>query len=216
MAEFLTRKGIVHHLDRIIEEAVNELVLISPYIKADDETKELLKNKTRRTAIHVIYGKKALQKKESSFFDELGIKTSFRENLHAKCYLNENEALLTSMNLYQFSQENNDEMGILVSRKNDGELYQKIYKQAKQWIGDDVEDTFPSKMLVPEAGYCIRCGKEVTADAGRPYCDPHFKSWNRFKNNDYEEKLCHICGKARKTTKRRPACRPCYKNTSNG
>ena len=31
MAEFLTRKGIVYHLDRIIREAEKELVLISPY-----------------------------------------------------------------------------------------------------------------------------------------------------------------------------------------
>ncbi len=31
MAEFLTRKGIVYHLDRIISEAEKELVLISPY-----------------------------------------------------------------------------------------------------------------------------------------------------------------------------------------
>lgn len=45
MATFLTRKGIVFHLDRIIEEADRELVLISPYIKADDETKNLLKDK---------------------------------------------------------------------------------------------------------------------------------------------------------------------------
>ena len=46
MAEFLTRKGIVYYLDKIIEEANRELVLISPYIKADDETKNLLKAKT--------------------------------------------------------------------------------------------------------------------------------------------------------------------------
>ena len=30
------------------------------------------------------------------------IQTLFRRNLHAKCYLNEKEALLTSMNLYEF------------------------------------------------------------------------------------------------------------------
>ena len=102
MTTFLTRKGIVYHLDKIVEEANSELVLISPYIKADDETKNLLKNKTRTTAIHVIYGKKELKPAEKSFLDSLGIRTSFLKSLHAKCYLNANEALLTSMNLYQF------------------------------------------------------------------------------------------------------------------
>ena len=66
MAEFLTRKGIVYYLDKIIEEADRELVLISPYIKADDETKNLLKAKTRATTIHVIYGKKELKPAEKS------------------------------------------------------------------------------------------------------------------------------------------------------
>ena len=130
MATLLTRKGIVHHLDKIIEEADRELVLISPYIKADDETKQLLKNKMRATTIHVIYGKTELGPSEKSFLDSLGIRTSFLKNLHAKCYLNENEALLTSMNLYRFSQEHNDEMGILVSKHDDEELYEAIHRQA--------------------------------------------------------------------------------------
>ena len=115
MAEFLTRKGIVYHLDRIISEAEKELVLISPYIKADNETKDILKNQKRSTKIHVIYGKTRLKPAEKSFFNDISIEPSFLENLHAKCYLNEKDALLTSMNLYEFSQEHNDEMGILVS-----------------------------------------------------------------------------------------------------
>ncbi len=45
MATFLTRKGIVQHLYKIIEEAEEELILISPYIKVDDETKSLLKKR---------------------------------------------------------------------------------------------------------------------------------------------------------------------------
>ncbi len=34
------------------------------------------------------------------------------QNLHAKCYLNEKAAIITSMNLYDFSQVNNNEMGV--------------------------------------------------------------------------------------------------------
>ena len=40
MATFLTTDKIVSHLHRIIEEAAEELVLISPYIKADVETRK--------------------------------------------------------------------------------------------------------------------------------------------------------------------------------
>ena len=37
----------------------------------------------------------------------------FSKNLHAKCYLNEKKMIITSMNLYEFSQVNNREMAFL-------------------------------------------------------------------------------------------------------
>ena len=51
-------------------------------------------------------------------------------NLHAKCCMNENEALITSLNLYEYSQNHNVEWGILISRRDDEELYQEIFKEA--------------------------------------------------------------------------------------
>ncbi len=40
-----------------------------------------------------------------SFFQELkNCKVYCFENLHTKCYLNENTAIITSMNLYDYSQ----------------------------------------------------------------------------------------------------------------
>lgn len=226
MAEFLTRHGIVHYLNKIIEEADSELVLISPYIKADDETKAILKDKKRSTQIHVIYGKKELSASERAFLDALGIKTVFLQNLHAKCYLNENEALLTSMNLYQFSQEHNDEMGILVSKVDDAEIYGAIYRQAKRWLSsaDEVESAEPRKakstsatapprsrpaVAIPEEGFCIR-GKEVIPfNPSRPYCDRHYAIWKRYEDSDYEEKHCHLCGKDVKSTMSKPVGLEC-------
>ena len=227
MAEFLTTKGITHHLDKIIDDAQKELVLISPYIKADDTTKDLLKNKTRATSINVIYGKAELKPSEKSFLDSLGIKTSFIENLHAKCYLNENHALLTSMNLYQFSQEHNDEMGILVSREDDSELYESIYRQAMRWktasgavqVAENSKAysvatgtrTKPQPTLEKPKGFCIRCKADLSANPEHPYCLKCFASWNQYKNPAYKEKHCHTCGRVHAATLRKPLCAPCYK-----
>ena len=228
MATFLTRKGIVHHLDRIIDEADEELILISPYIKADEETKGLLRDKTRATAIHVIYGKKELMPSEKSFFDSLGIRTTFLKHLHAKCYLNEKEALLTSMNLYQFSQEHNDEMGILVSKQDDVELYEAISRQATKWkaSGSEARDrqTRPDglsneKPRGPgkrgfrrnlEGGFCIRCRAALPVNPEQPYCKRCYRNWNRYKNTTYEEEHCHTCGRKHPVTLLKPLCRDCY------
>ena len=63
------------------------------------------------------------------------IRTSFCEHLHAKCYMNEKAALLTSMNLYEFSQRNNEEMGILVAAEGpDSELYERIKEESQRLL----------------------------------------------------------------------------------
>ena len=223
MAEFLARRhGIVHHLHRIIEDAEKELVLISPYLKADEDTKELLREKREKDSIdiNVVYGKKELRREEKSWVEGLPIRTTFRENLHAKCYLNENEALLTSMNLHRFSQENNDEMGILVSKQKDPDLYGKIYRQANRYIevaesdeerpAAETAQKKKGKTKTSKAGFCIRCKTDLPVKPTEPYCKRCYASWKRYENKRYEEKHCHTCGKEHKATLLRPLCSTCY------
>ncbi len=62
------------------------------------------------------------------------IRTSFCKNLHAKCYLNEESCIITSLNLYEFSQVNNNEMGVHISRSQDGELYRDAFEEAQRII----------------------------------------------------------------------------------
>ena len=49
------------------------------------------------------------------------------------------------MNLYQFSQEHNDEMGIMFSRRDDADLYEAIHKQAMRWKSASSEVESASK-----------------------------------------------------------------------
>ena len=229
MAEFLTREGIVNHIERIIELAEKEIVLISPYINADNETKKLIENTKRSVTIHVIYGKREeLRQNEREFFDERSVKLSYRKNLHAKCYLNEKEAILTSMNLYVYSQRNNEEMGILVSRKDDPELYEAIHRQAMEWKEDssgvtstargreNAEAARTQRMATPvlkaqKNGYCIRCKTDISASRAKPYCDRHYAIWSEFSNKKHKEKYCHICGNEHTTSMLRPLCLGCHR-----
>ena len=62
------------------------------------------------------------------------IRTSYCKNLHAKCYLNESLCIITSLNLYEFSQVNNNEMGVLIQRSEDTDLYRDAYEEAQRII----------------------------------------------------------------------------------
>ena len=261
MAEFLTTTGISARLEKIVTEADEYLVLISPYIKVNPRIRDFIKQKAgAKTKITIIYGKKALAEEERQWLDSLpSIGVYFRENLHAKCYINDKEALLTSMNLYQFSEQNNDEWGILVSKGDswrgtecDRELYRSIAKEANQIVerseverevsreertgglfgrlrevvkdqlsgatnkalpSEPVEPAppIPAVSVKPTTGFCIRCKADLAADPKKPYCDPHFRTWNRYKNPEYEEKYCHTCGGEFQATMLKPLCRDCYR-----
>jgi hypothetical protein len=71
------------------------------------------------------------------------VRVSFCKNLHAKCYINESECIISSLNLYEFSQVNNNEMGILVRKYEDNEVFKDAYEEAQRIIriSDEVRIT---------------------------------------------------------------------------
>jgi len=136
VAKFLNTSATNYFLEELIKTARDRLILISPFLKLNDRIKELLEDKNRlKIDVRIIYGKNELQNDEISWLSELTyVRTSFCKNLHAKCYLNEENCIITSLNLYEFSQVNNNEMGIAVSRTDDSELYREAYEEAQRII----------------------------------------------------------------------------------
>ena len=237
MAKFLNTSGITHQLEEIIKGSQGgRLLLISPYLKFNSRIKDLLADQAQRwkTDIRIVYGKTELRSEETEWLADNDVRTSFREHLHAKCYMNDSYALVTSMNLYDFSQVNNDEMGILVSAEDDPELYQAIKDEADRILRrsenvrlnvtriDDIDEPVPAaretrssraggKTALPELGFCLRCASEIPFDPGHPYCKSDYRSWARFKNEEYEERHCHACGKEHDTSMAKPICVSCYR-----
>lgn len=136
MAKFLNTTATNYLLEELIKSARERLILISPFLKLNERMRELLEDKNRlKIDVRVIYGKNELQNDEISWLSEQEyIRTSFCKNLHAKCYLNEDNCIITSMNLYEFSQINNNEMGVSISRTQDSLLYRETYEEAQRLI----------------------------------------------------------------------------------
>ncbi|WP_332739392.1 phospholipase D family protein [Hydrogenophaga sp.] len=123
-------------MEELIKGASDRLILISPFLKLNDRMKELLADKNRlKIDVRIVYGKSELQPQEIEWLRGLTyIRTSFCKNLHAKCYMNEEMCIITSLNLYEFSQVNNNEMGILIQRGEDSQLYKDAYEEAQRII----------------------------------------------------------------------------------
>lgn len=120
MAKYLRTSSISAELENLIRDARKELYIISPYLKLSDNMRELLNDKEReKVDVRIIFGKQELAPTEMSYLEKLKyVRLYFSKNLHAKCYLNENKMIIASMNLYEFSQQNNREMGILIDTAN--------------------------------------------------------------------------------------------------
>lgn len=136
MAEFLNTTGVSYRLEELIKSTRERLILISPYLQLHQRIKDHLQNlNVQKHDIRIVYRENKLQVEESNWLEsQIGIRTSVCNTLHAKCYLNENEAIVTSMNLYSFSQQNNDEMGIYVTKEYDPDLYQDIADEAQRLL----------------------------------------------------------------------------------
>jgi len=228
MAKFLDTTGVSYHLQQLINNTKEKLILISPYLKMNDRLKQSLEDKDRlKIDIRLIYGKDELQPAEHNWLKSLrSVRSSFCQNLHAKCYLNEKEAIITSMNLYAFSEVNNYEMGIYVDKGEDPQLFNSIYDEAMRLvrISDEIKisvakvpktDDKVAKTWSNASGFCIRCHAEVRLNPMAPYCVKCYNSWKKFENDEYEEKFCHICGNPYKSTLVKPACYDCYNVNKN-
>ena len=225
MAKFLDTTGVSYHLEQIIKNAKGRLTIISPFLKINDRIKSLLEDQNRlKIDIRIVYGKIELQPDENDWLKALDfIRLSFCKNLHAKCYMNEQEALVTSMNLYEFSQSNNNEMGILVKKEEDETLYEDIENECQRLIRNSEEikisvEKIPKKSknsskekIKKRGGFCIRCEKDIKLNPEVPYCKECYKIWKEYGDKEYQEEHCHICGKSNKSSLLKPSCYSCYK-----
>ena len=154
MAKFLNTTGVSYRLEELIKNTNDRLILISPYLQFHNRIRDHIQNlNIQKKDIRIVYRESKLQLEESNWLEsQIGVRTSVCSTLHAKCYINESEAIVTSMNLYSFSQQNNDEMGIYVKKDEDPELYDDIFKEVQRLltISEEIRVSVKKIEKVPE------------------------------------------------------------------
>jgi len=207
MANYLTNKETQAALEKIIMTADKQLILVSPFITLTNQLFSRIKAAAEKgVRIKMIYRKDKVKQEE---IDRLKIVKNIElkciSDLHAKCYFNENEMIITSLNLLDTS-ERNWEMGIRISRTNDKEIFESAMNDVQTIYMDSLSTTKGSskpkiKVTKPNYsksksfdGYCIRCGDEIKFNINKPLCGDCFESWADWGNEDYPENFCHFSG----------------------
>lgn len=146
MVKFVNGAMSYGAITEIINGAHDELYIVAPYLKIPQQTKNYIKNVDTRGIKFIVISRaetntqRNVDENDIQFLRGL-ISADVRvcENLHAKCFINENEGLITSMNLHEHSQAYNWEMGIRFTKNEDLAVYnatldevQMIVKQSKE------------------------------------------------------------------------------------
>lgn len=210
----------------LIDEAKEVVVLVSPYLDLWKRIEDAIERAVKRNVDVTVFFRSDSKKKYEAIIKQLvevGVGVGDIENLHVKLYYNEQCAIVTSMNLYDYSDRNNFELGVIIDDRESLEeidhYIDRLGENAKKSIKNPLTSIVSGlgKGLKKAAeklnnkGYCIRCGERIKLDGNRPLCDKHYKSWARYKDEDYEEKYCLYCGKKHKTSYSRPLCKTCWK-----
>jgi len=237
MNKVISDSYINSDLLKLIEDSEKYLVLVSPYLKLWGHLETQIENSVKRGVDVQLWYRSDKEKEYKKTYDKLskmGVKVGKIDTLHSKLYLSEKQGLMTSMNLHDFSKSNSREIGILtderkmlsqfkeyIEKLTQRPIIQKksLFDMGKNFLVNQLSEEKPvpkpdfKRTQIQQNGHCIRCSESIPYDMKSPYCKKHFKSWNKYKNEEYEEKFCHKCSKSHKTSFSKPICYSCFKST---
>ncbi len=166
MSKILKRRKISEEILSIIKSAKDELIIVSPYIKLTPEIKQAFRDQEDKVLINLVFFREKIHKYVFDFFDNMpNVFLYANSYLHTKCYMNEKKALLTSMNLYEYSMRNNFELGSLFKNKGlDKRNYEEIRNEMffimerSHCISDYKTRAYEND---GKTGYCTSCKKAI-------------------------------------------------------
>lgn len=221
---------------QLIDQAQRSLVLISPYFQPWDSLIRALERATLRGVAIVVIARggpdKARQEQGVAQLRGRLAMVGYVERLHAKVYLSEHEALVTSMNLLGTSALDSEEIAVYLRQRDEPDPFGKVKVFCDRMIAQAEQDRLRSRVnpaaeegraTKPDReprrprrarGSCIRCAEAVPLNLDKPLCGDCYSSWAQYENYEYPEKYCHACGDANKTTMAKPLCRPCFQQAS--
>lgn len=232
-----------HQLSTAIIDIINEseqyCYIVTPYIKLWpllERTLDKAKKKEKRITIVMRYDAKGNPQLAQNIHAKYGFEVIALDKMHTKLYLSENQALVTSMNLYDTSKENNHEIGILFDKSSLSETLLKEYvindllqvkpKLHLQGYFFRKDCALASQMMEFEAkldkmGFCVVCGDSIDVEKYPKSYAPYYRCKKCYYENPnvdsyaLETKYCHLCGNTFQSTLSSPIHKECRESIEN-
>lgn len=183
---------ISYEIEEILDSAEKYLILVSPYLKLNQRLKVRLSDAFKKVDnIYLIFRENELKSQELIWLKSFeNLKLFSIKNLHSKIYLNQDFALISSMNLYEYSQINNHEIGVKFEFYEDQNEYKDTLNEVRIMIESEYEDNCFYEIMESIEDYSM----------GRLFCELSdnyvFRNFRSGSQNLYE----FISDKAREIT----------------
>jgi len=199
---FLNTAKLNDEIKKMFMKEKYNIVIFSPYINISDELINILSS-SLYASIVIFYR----ECDNISYYENKLPKVEFHviNDLHAKIYMSTSHIIITSLNLYEYSQKNNFESGIIFSNKHFSEMYDQICVELKGLlIKNNYDEEIIDEIAIYKHGsfYNIRhLYKDLMKKYGLDYdkvdqnktneyfhlvCEKMLDEYkNKFKNKDY-------------------------------
>ena len=167
----------------LIDDAERELIIVSPYNNITGWEKLIRRiNKTKERGVSILWYSRKNNVQENNAKEvivNLGIHPVLIEDLHAKIYMNERSAIVTSMNMSKISDDKSIDLGYVTETK---EEYDEVYEVYIKYINHrekpiETKDKLRESSKVEETRH-IDLPKGIIEK-------PHFKLIHEYITNKY-------------------------------
>lgn len=130
--ELINPNEIGAKISTLIAEATETFCAVTPYVKISD-WKKIIVNLTdaKNRNVKIKFFIREIEQADYFTLKNLGIELFLIPGLHTKLYFNEKEVIVSSMNLYEFSDLHSIDLAILY---NDSDSYMRLNNYFKKYI----------------------------------------------------------------------------------
>ena len=235
---FLKTHELSVEVIQLIAAAKEYCYLVTPYVKLWPQLERALEDASKRGLFltFIIREDASNDRLIQKLNGDWGFEVVVVKDMHIKLYLNERKAMLSSMNLYDASQQRNLELGYAsfqpkTMKEDIIENYILKDSSCVRWPGkfESVREGHYAKVLqakqkLDKNGYCVSCQKEIQLDA-RPnayyvQCGSCYYNLSKANTNLDEVvtsmvKFCHFCGEVHTPQNHNPFHDPCRSEVSD-
>jgi hypothetical protein len=133
-------------IERMVQTSSSYLIIVSPYLKLHRRLKSKMEDGFKKIdRVYFVYRANKLNSAEENWLTGFShVKLFPVDNLHAKVYINEFGCVIASMNLYEYSQINNHELGVQIPA-TDVDSFNKVMGEVDHMIKSDGHESFIQK-----------------------------------------------------------------------